>query len=117
MALEKWKQKLGSEATYSKLIAVFERACCLKYADTVRKIVVDMSSEQTDDSSDSDTPTPPSPQAKFQVPVFPAPNAYMKSTGGRAHSPRPLQSRDEGVVEHSGVMVGAEECLWVMFPF
>ena len=38
-ALEKWKQKLGSKATYGNLIGVFERAGYQGYADTVRRIV------------------------------------------------------------------------------
>ena len=37
-ALEKWKQKLGSNATYNNLIGAFERAGYRGYADTVRKI-------------------------------------------------------------------------------
>ena len=82
----------------------------------VRRIVAEISSEWSDDSSDNGTPTPPSPQPQLQVPVFPAPNAYIESAGGRAHPPRTLPSRGERVVEHSGVMVGGEECLWVMFP-
>ena len=38
-ALEKWKQKLGSKATYGNLIGVFERAGYQGYADSVRSIV------------------------------------------------------------------------------
>ena len=34
----KWKQKLGSSATYSNLIGLFERAGYQNYADTVRNI-------------------------------------------------------------------------------
>lgn len=37
-ALEKWKQRLGSKATYNKLIGVFECAGYQGYADTVRQI-------------------------------------------------------------------------------
>ena len=37
-ALEMWKQKLGSTATYSNLIGVFERAGYQGYADTVYKL-------------------------------------------------------------------------------
>ena len=39
-ALEKWKQKFGSTATYSNLIGVFERAGYQGYADTVRKVLL-----------------------------------------------------------------------------
>ena len=37
-ALEKWKQRLGSKATYNELIGVFERAGHKDYTDTVRRI-------------------------------------------------------------------------------
>lgn len=37
-ALEKWKQKFGSVATYDKLIQVFENAKYKDLADFVRKI-------------------------------------------------------------------------------
>ena len=39
-ALEMWKQKLGSAATYSNLIGVFERAGYQGYADTVYKVLL-----------------------------------------------------------------------------
>ena len=39
-ALEMWKQKLGSTATYSSLIGVFERAGYQGYADTVYKVLL-----------------------------------------------------------------------------
>ena len=37
-ALEKWKQKLGSNATYNNLIGVFKCAGYQGYADTVYKV-------------------------------------------------------------------------------
>ena len=37
-ALEMWKQKLGSNATYNNLIKVFESAGHKDYADLVRRI-------------------------------------------------------------------------------
>ena len=37
-ALEKWKQKLGSDATYSNLISVFEHAGYQGYAEVVRYV-------------------------------------------------------------------------------
>ena len=37
-ALEKWKQKLGSSATYSNLSGVFERAGYQGYAEVVRNV-------------------------------------------------------------------------------
>ena len=36
-ALEKWKQKLGSKATYNNLISVFERSGYKEYTETVYK--------------------------------------------------------------------------------
>ena len=38
-ALNTWKRKLGSNATYSKLIEVFERAGYKNYADSVVRIM------------------------------------------------------------------------------
>ena len=52
-ALVKWKEKVGSSATYNKLIGVFERAGYKNYADIVRK-VVHVSDSEADDSSGSD---------------------------------------------------------------
>ena len=87
--MEKWKQTLGQEATYSKLIGVFEHAGYKGYAETVRKIVEQMSSGLADDSSGDESftgPTPPSsPSPLPQLPVFPAPNAYMTYTDGTTH--------------------------------
>ena len=37
-ALEKWKQRLGPEATYKTLIASFEHAGYSGYAETVRNV-------------------------------------------------------------------------------
>ena len=45
-----WKKRNGSSATYSKLIKIFERADCKKYADEVRRIA-QLSDSETDDSS------------------------------------------------------------------
>ena len=64
-ALQQWKQKLGSGATYNKLISVFERAGYKNYADEVRKIV-------SDDNSDSDSSgNEDSALALPQPPTFP----------------------------------------------
>ena len=120
--MEKWKQALGLEATYSKLIDVFEHADYRGYADTVRKIVEQISSELTDNSSgDEDFPgsTPPlSSPTLPQLPVFPAPNVYTTYTGGSTlftgdhqisldSSDVPLTSSQLGTSErHSGVKVG-----------
>ena len=40
-ALHLWKQKLGSRATYTNLIGVFERAGRKDYADLVRQMTLD----------------------------------------------------------------------------
>ena len=37
--MEKWKQRLGAEATYRRLIGVFESANYRGYADKVRSVV------------------------------------------------------------------------------
>ena len=54
-ALHMWKQRLGSDATYQKLIDIFEGAGYCSYADIVRNIAssVEIQSEM-DDSSDYD---------------------------------------------------------------
>ena len=39
-ALEKWKQRLGYNATYNRLINVFERAGYSGYASTVRSCII-----------------------------------------------------------------------------
>ena len=40
-ALQIWKQKLGSRATYRELIGVFERAGYRNYVDTIHEVVFD----------------------------------------------------------------------------
>ena len=57
-----WKQKLGSSATYNKLIRVFEHAGYKNYADNVRKIVTVYRNSETDDSSTSSEESFPLPQ-------------------------------------------------------
>ena len=59
-ALYIWKKRNGSSATYSKLIKIFERADCKKYADEVRRIA-QFSDSETDDSSSG------SGEEQFQV--------------------------------------------------
>ena len=54
----KWKQKLGSEATYQELINVFERADFQNCADIVRSIILCENESEVDDSSDYDEPIP-----------------------------------------------------------
>ena len=56
-ALYIWKRKLGSEATYQRLINIFERSDFHNYAEIVRNTVREDESEE-DDSSDCDEPIP-----------------------------------------------------------
>ena len=56
-ALQIWKRRLGSDATYQKLIDIFECAWFRTYAEIVRNTVCDAESE-TDDSSDYEEPIP-----------------------------------------------------------
>ena len=44
-----WKQKLGSSGTYNKLIEVFEHAGYKGYADSIRKIVLDIHETNNDE--------------------------------------------------------------------
>ena len=68
-ALEKWKQKFGSDATYNNLIKVFEQAGYKNYAEIVKDLV--MKNVQTDTAIDQ-TPPPLSEQLLPQLPVFPS---------------------------------------------
>ena len=69
-ALEKWKQKLGSNATYNNLIDVFERAGYQDYADQIRKLSF-RGSYQEDPSLLHVAQLPPQPPPQ---PVFPEPS-------------------------------------------
>ena len=70
--MEKWKQKLGSSATYNNLIGVFERAGYKSYADTVKNLMknVEIDADNSDRITRNQTP-PPSEQSLPQLPVFP----------------------------------------------
>jgi hypothetical protein len=60
-ALYIWKQKLGSEATYQKLINIFERADFHNCAEILKNIIAcneDESEEDDSSSSDYDEPIP-----------------------------------------------------------
>ena len=83
-ALQMWKQRLGSEATYQKLIDVFERASYHTYAEIVRNIVCNTESE-TDDSHDDD----PVSQPATYPPLKPSPLSSTKC------SQRKLSTCDE----------------------
>ena len=61
-----WKQKHGSNATYSALITVFEDAGCREYADEIRKIV-QVIQNQDSDTDDSDSDEDPFPLTQPQT--------------------------------------------------
>ena len=61
-ALSQWKQNLGFDATYRKLMGVFQCAGYKNYADLVNQIAADSDSDMdTDDSSCSDGDYPQQP--------------------------------------------------------
>ena len=59
-----WKQRLGSDATYNKLIGVFEHAGYKHYAENIRRIMQcqENCKEVCDSDSDEDCFPPPQPQ-------------------------------------------------------
>ena len=63
-ALKLWKQKLGSDATYNKLIRVFEHAGYKRYAENIGRIMQcqENCKEICDSNSDEDCFPPPQPQ-------------------------------------------------------
>ena len=81
--LQKWKQRNGAKATYSKLMRIFERAGYKNYADEVRKIAQAGDSE-TDDSSSgeeqSQTEQPQTYPTNTQQSVSQLPPVIPKST-------------------------------------
>ena len=58
-ALEKWKQKLGSNATYSNLISRFEDAGYHRYADVIYQVLQIESSQSTTASNVTIAPQQP----------------------------------------------------------
>ena len=69
-ALEMWKQKHGSAATYNNLIKVFEQAGFKGYAEFVKGLLMKNVQADTGDSNRNITPPPPS--KKQPSPVFPS---------------------------------------------
>ena len=63
-ALKLWKQRLGSDATYTKLIGVFEHAGYKHYSENIRRIMLcqENCEEMCDSDSDEEGFTPPQPQ-------------------------------------------------------
>ena len=69
-----WKRKLGSEATYQKLINIFERANFYNYAEIVKNIACKYESEEDDSiASDYDEPIP-QPETYPNVQLTPPPS-------------------------------------------
>ena len=76
-ALYIWKRRLGSEATYQRLMNVFERADFQNYAEIIRSIVCEDESE-VDDSSSSDYDEPiPQPETYPNVQSNPPPSPKL----------------------------------------
>ena len=53
-----WKQRIGSKATYSRLIHIFESAGYRRYAEEIRRIAQDSNSEADDFSSSGEVEDP-----------------------------------------------------------
>ena len=75
-ALYIWKRKLGSDATYQRLINVFEQADFQNFAEMIRSIICEDQSE-LDDSSDYDEPMP-----------IPQPETYPSVQSNSCSSPK-----------------------------
>ena len=73
-ALEIWKQKHGSAATYNNLIKVFEQAGYKNYAEIVQDLLNNVRTDTGDSSRNTinQTPPPPSEQPSPQLPIFPS---------------------------------------------
>ena len=88
-ALLTWKQRLGSDATYQKLIDIFESIDCRSYAEFVRNIVYSVETT-TEGFSDYDEPN------------LLQPNTYPHSEPSPLLPPKPstrtLSSCDEFLV-------------------
>ena len=74
-ALYVWKRKLGSDATYQRLMNVFEQADFHNCAKIVRSLVYEYDSEE-DDSSDYDEPIP-QPETYPNVQPTPLPSLNL----------------------------------------
>ena len=74
-ALYVWKQKLGSDATYQRLMNIFERAGFQNCAEIIRSLVCEDESEE-DDSSDYDEPIP-QPETYPNVQPTPRPSLNL----------------------------------------
>ena len=69
-ALQEWRQKLGTKATYKNLIEVFEQAGYKAYAEFVKDLVKNMQMDTGDSSRNANSQTPP-PPSEQPSPVSP----------------------------------------------
>jgi hypothetical protein len=69
--LEKWKQKLGANATYNNLIKVFEQAGHEDYAENVKDLLKNVQKDKI-----NQTPPSPSEQQLPQLLVYPEKVTY-----------------------------------------
>jgi hypothetical protein len=67
-ALLTWKRKNGSNATYTKLIGMFEQAERKTYADAVRRIVQPCNNDFSEEHSQPQAYPASEPQSLSQVP-------------------------------------------------
>ena len=74
-ALQKWKQKHGTEATYNNLIQVFKKAEYKDYAVFVKSLANDVQTETEHSNRNAINQTPPTPLK----PVTSVPEQFSKS--------------------------------------
>ena len=78
-----WKKRNGSNATYSKLIKIFERADCKNYADEVKRLAHLSKSEDSSGSSGEEHSQMEQPQTystQQSQPLSQVPSATAEST-------------------------------------
>ena len=83
-----WKQRLGSNATYQRLIDVFERAGYCTYAEIVRNIVTACNVESEMDLSDCD-------ESLLQPDTYPHPEPSPPTSPMSKHLTHEFSSCDE----------------------
>ena len=69
--MQKWKQKLGTKATYNSLIKVFKQAGYETYAEFVESLVKNMQTDTEDSNRNAINQSPP-PPLQPPLPVFPS---------------------------------------------
>ena len=100
-ALQIWKRRLGSDATYQKLINVFESAGYRTYAEIVRNTVCDAESE-IDESSDYEEPI-------HQPETYPCVKISRTSSPKPKPSPHRFSSCDEYLLVNPTTAQGLPE--------